>query len=75
VVLDLKMPEMDGMTVLKHIRSSDKTVPGIVLGAGTPETEQQMFALGVSEVIEKEISLHRLGEALKRLIKTHELAS
>src|SRR6476646_10136595 len=71
VVLDLKMPEMDGMTVLTQIRNADQKLPVIILtGAGTPETERQVYALGVSEFIEKEFSMHRLGDALKRLIKT-----
>ena len=71
VVLDLKMPEMDGMTVLTQLRNADQALPVIMLtGAGTPETERQMYALGVSAFIEKEFSMHRLGDALKRLIKT-----
>ncbi len=69
VVLDLKMPEIDGVKVLKQIRCSDQKVPVIVLtGAGTPETKQQVYALGVTEFIEKEFSLHRLGDSLKRLL-------
>ena len=76
VVLDLKMPEMDGMTVLTQLRSADHTLPVIILtGAGTPETERQVYALGVSEFIEKEFSMHRLGEALKRLITTPDHAT
>src|SRR6185295_12843103 len=71
VVLDLKMLEMDGITVLKQLRSTEQQLPVIVLtGAGTPDIEQQMYALGASEFIEKEFSLHRLGDALKRLLKT-----
>ena len=71
VVLDLKMPEMDGVTVLQQIRSVDLNQPVIILtGAGTPEREQQVRALGVTEFVEKEFSLHRLGDALKRLLKT-----
>lgn len=71
VVLDLKMPEMDGVTVLQQIRSINPDQPVIILtGAGTPEREQQVRALGVTEFIEKEFSLHRLGDALKRLLKT-----
>lgn len=67
VVLDLKIPEMDGITVLKHIRGCDQQLPVIVLtGAGTPETEQQPYALGVTEFVEKEFSLHRLGDSLKQ---------
>ena len=71
VVLDLKMPEMDGLTVLRQIHSLDPKKPIIILtGARTPEVEQQVRALGVSEFVEKEFSLHRLGDALKRLLKT-----
>jgi DNA-binding NtrC family response regulator len=71
VVLDLKMPEMDGMTVLKHIRSTDQKMPIIVLtGTGSPETEQQLYALGGTAFVKKEFSLHRLGDSLKRLLQT-----
>jgi DNA-binding NtrC family response regulator len=69
VVLDLKMPVMDGLTVLQEIRTLDPTKPVIILtGAGTPEAEQQARALGVTEFVEKEFSLHRLGDSLKRLL-------
>ena len=71
IVLDLKMPEMDGVTVLQQIRSLNPDQPVIILtGAATPGTEQQVRALGVTEFVEKEFSLHRLGDALKRLLKT-----
>src|SRR5262245_22851095 len=69
VVLDLKMPGMHGLTVLQHVRSLAPKQPVIVLtGAGTPEVEQQVRALGVTEFVEKEFSLHHLGDALKRLL-------
>ena len=54
IVLDLKMPGMDGLTVLQQIRSFDPKKPVIILtGAGTSETEQQVRALGVAEFVEK----------------------
>ena len=69
IVLDLKMPGMDGLTVLQQVRSLDPKQPVIVLtGAGTPEAEQQVRALGVTEFVEKEFSLHLLGDALNRLL-------
>jgi DNA-binding response OmpR family regulator len=71
LVLDLKMPEMDGFTVLQQVRSLDPIIPVIILtGAGTAETEQRVRAMGVTEYVEKEFSLHLLGDALKRLLKT-----
>jgi two-component system, response regulator, stage 0 sporulation protein F len=50
VVLDLKMPGMDGLSVLHELRKMNHTQPVIILtGAGTPEMEQQVGALGVTE--------------------------
>lgn len=71
LVLDLKMPGMDGLTVLRQVRSLDPIMPVIILtGAGTAETEQRVRALGGTEYVEKAFSLHLLGDALKRLLKT-----
>jgi len=69
IVLDLKMPEMDGLTVLQQIQNLDPGKPVIILtGAGTAEAEQQVRALGVTEYVEKEFSLHLLGDSLKRIL-------
>jgi two-component system OmpR family response regulator len=69
IVLDLKMPEMDGLTVLREIHSVEPKKPVIILtGAGTAEAEQQVRALGVTEYVEKEFSMHLLGDSLKRLL-------
>ena len=71
VVLDLKMPQMDGLTVLQQVRQLNPTQPVVILtGAGTAEAQQQVRALEVTEYVEKEFSLHRLGDALKRLLNT-----
>ncbi len=71
ILLDLNMPELDGVTVLKQIRSVDLKQPVIILtGDSTPETERQVRALGVSEFIVKGSSLHLLADTVKRLLKT-----
>ena len=76
VVMDLKMPGMEGLAVLQQVRSLNPKQPVIILtGAGTPETEQQIRALGVTEYVEKEFSLHLLGDSLKRLLKTPDPAT
>lgn len=70
VVLDLRMPEMDGIMVLQQIRGLNPDQPVIILtGAGTPEKEQQARGMGVTEFVAKEFSLHLLGDALKRVLK------
>ena len=69
MVLDLKMPGMDGLTVLQQVRSLEPKQPVIILtGAGTAEEKQQVRALGVTEFVEKGFSLHLLGDALKRIL-------
>ena len=69
IILDMKMPGMDGLTVLQEIHRLDPRQPVIVLtGAGTAEMEQQVRALGVTEFVEKEFSLDHLGDSLKRIL-------
>jgi CheY-like chemotaxis protein len=76
VVLDLKMPEMDGVAVLQQIRNLNPGQPVIILtGARLPEAEEQLRAFGVSEYVEKEFSLHRLGDALKRVVAASQSAT
>lgn len=75
VVLDLKMPGMDGLTVLQQIRHLNPTQPVVILtGAGTPESERQVRELGVTEYVEKQFSLHLLGDALKRILNNSGLS-
>ena len=70
IVLDLNMPEMDGLTVLQQIRSVDLKQPVIILtGTTNQKKEQQVRALGVTECVEKHFPLHRLEEVLKGLFK------
>jgi DNA-binding NtrC family response regulator len=70
ILLDLKMPKLDGMGVLKQIRSVDSKQPVIVLtGDTSPETEREVRALGVSEFIIKGSSLQSLEDTVRRLLK------
>ena len=67
-LLDLRMPEMDGLTVLKEIRAIDPHAPVIVLGGGATEVqENQARALRVTDFIRKGLSLDILVEAVHRI--------
>jgi DNA-binding response OmpR family regulator len=71
ILLDLNMPVLDGVTVLKEIRRVDLKQPVIIMTGDTnPETERQVRALGVSEFIVKGVSLQALTDVLKRLLET-----
>ncbi|NGZ97484.1 MAG: hypothetical protein CV089_15425 [Nitrospira sp. WS110] len=67
-LLDLRMPEMDGLTVLKEIRAIDPHAPVIILGGGATETqENQARALRATDFIRKGLSLDVLVEAVNRI--------
>ena len=73
IVLDVNMPGMSGIEVLKEIRSVDRTQPVIVVtGDSTPKTEREVRALGASEFIIKGASVHSLGDTIKRLLRDHD---
>jgi len=75
IVLDLRMPELDGVTVLKAIRRVDLKQPVIIMtGDTTPEVERQVRALGVSEFIVKGSSMKLLVDTLKCLLKPSTFA-
>ncbi len=69
-ILDLKMPDMDGLAVLMEIRTLDPHAPVMILtGFGTEERERQARELGATEFLQKDFSLHNLGAALDRVLK------
>lgn len=67
-LLDLRMPEMDGLTVLKEIRAIDPHAPVIILGGGATDVqENQARALRVTDFVRKGLSLDILVEAVNRV--------
>ena len=69
-ILDLRMPEMDGLTVLKEIRAIDPQAPVIILGGGATEVqENQARALRVTDFVRKGLSLDVLVEGVNRVVQ------
>ncbi|SPP64898.1 response regulator [Nitrospira lenta] len=67
-LLDLRMPEIDGLTVLKEIRAIDPEAPVIILGGGATEVqENQARSLRVTDFIRRGLSLDILVEAVHRV--------
>jgi DNA-binding response OmpR family regulator len=71
IVLDFKMPGMDGLAVLNHLRRTNPNQAVIMFtGTLTSKAEQQIRALAVTEIVKKESSQDSLDQALKRVLKT-----
>ena len=68
VFLDIVMPEMSGIEVLRQIRVTHPALPVIVItGIASPKQIEEVRRLGVTEVIEKPFVLRHLEEALGNL--------
>jgi CheY-like chemotaxis protein len=71
VVLDVKAPVSDELLILQQIRLANPKVPVIVLTTiSILEMAQPVHASGVTEFIDKEFSLSRIVDSLKRHLHT-----
>jgi DNA-binding response OmpR family regulator len=68
VVLDVRLPGLDGVAVLRQIRSTDPTLPVLIMtGFATPGEIDEARRLGVAEIIEKPEVLRHFSDALARI--------
>lgn len=74
VLTDLKMPELDGIEVLKEIKEINPSAEVIVIsGHGDMESAMRSLHLGASHFITKPVSDQILSVALKRAEKRLEM--
>jgi len=68
IVLDVRLTGLNGVDVLRQIRSLDPGLPVIIMtGLATPGELTEIRRLGVTEIVEKPELLKRFGEALARI--------
>ena len=68
-MLDLELPDVNGLAVLTQVRAIDPLSPVMILtGVGTKAEEQQARALGVTDFFEKQFSLQALGGAMNQVL-------
>jgi len=77
VLLDIWMPDTDGITLLKEWASSGQlTMPVVMMsGHGTIETAVEATRIGALDYLEKPIALQRLLSTVKRALRNHDLTS
>jgi PAS domain S-box-containing protein len=73
ILLDLKMPRMDGRTTIRRLREKEETrdIPIIVLSAHpvTDESERlQMMGMGVKEFLSKPVTMEQLIAQIEKYL-------
>ncbi len=75
VLLDLKLPDMNGLEVLKQIQSVlPQTIVIMMTAYATVETAVQAVKLGATDFIKKPFSFEELKVILNRALKSHRLS-
>ncbi len=70
VLLDLKMPRMDGLEVLRRLRSEEKTrlLPVVVLTTSSEERDRvESYKLGANSYIRKPVDFQQFAESVQQL--------
>ncbi len=68
VILDIRMPGMGGMEVLKAIKAKNSAIGVVMLSAyGDPETVNEALRLGADHYLQKPMNLKHLVETLTLL--------
>ena len=70
MLLDLKMPKVDGLEILKIVKSDDKLklIPVVVLTSSREEKDMvTSYKLGVNAYVVKPVDFHEFVDAIKEL--------
>ncbi len=72
ILLDMKMPGMDGIEVLREIRADDRLryLPVVVVTSSSLQSDRtEAFAAGASDYLLKPLTLDRFSKALESILQ------
>ena len=76
VLLDIKMPGMDGMEVLRKLHALDESLPVIMIsGHGATATAVEAIKSGAVDFFDKPLSTERVIVTLRNVLKQSELVA
>jgi two-component system response regulator len=70
ILLDLKMPRMDGLEVLKRIRGDERTrlLPVVILTTSNEDKDRvESYKLGANSYIRKPVDFRQFAESVRQL--------
>ena len=76
VLLDVKMPGLDGLEVLRKLRELDELLPVVMIsGHGTVSTAVEATKLGAFDFLEKPLSSERIRLSLRNALNQRRLTA
>lgn len=70
VLLDLKLPKLDGLEVLRRVRADDRTklLPIVILTSSNEEADRiKGYGLGANSYVRKPVDFNQFSEAARQL--------